>query len=289
MDETHVSKAVLSVSSPGTHICHGNDDLAQKITREANIDVSRICSENPSRLAFFASLPLPSVDKSLEEIDYALDELGAVGFVVMTNAHGVYLGDASLDPVFRKLNERKAILFMHPTQCHVKSNPKMGKPLDEYPAPMLEFFFDTVRAVTNLLLTGTVSRYPAIKFLVSHCGAALPPLVERFSNFSNKILKTSSSMDSDRVKELFKTQFYFDLAGFPFPDLIHGFLRIAPASRLLYGSDYPYTPGEAVQYLGQVMDEELPKIFDHDTIRGIYSGTAKALLDEVKANSKARP
>ncbi len=289
MDKTHVSKAVLSISSPGTHICYGDDDLAQKITREANIDVSQICSENPSRLAFFASLPLPNVEKSIEEIDYALDELGAVGFVVMTNAHGVYLGDASLDPVFKKLNERKAVLFMHPTQCHIKSHPKMEKPLDDYPAPMLEFFFDTVRAVTNLLLTGTVSRYPAIKFLVSHCGAALPPLIERFSNFSTKILKTPNGMDGDQVKELFRTQFYFDLAGFPFPDLIHGFLRMAPASRLLYGSDYPYTPGEAVQYLSEVMDEELPKIFDKDTIREIYSGTAEALLVEAEPNLKARP
>ena len=34
----------------------------------------------------------------------------------MTNAHGVYLGDKVLEPVFEMLHERKALLlFMHPT------------------------------------------------------------------------------------------------------------------------------------------------------------------------------
>ena len=47
-------------------------------------------------------------------------------------------------------------------------------PLSEYPWPMLEFFFDTTRAVVNLLLSGTVDKYPGVQYLAPHCGAALP-------------------------------------------------------------------------------------------------------------------
>ena len=251
------------------------------------MDVAEICAKYPSRLGFFASLPLPSIEGSLEEIDYALDELGAVGFTIMTNIYGIYLGDVSLEPVFRRLNERKAILFMHPTQCHVKGYPDIDMPLADYPAPMLEFPFDTVRAVTNLLLKGTVTRNPNIKFLVSHCGAALPALLERFSNFSMRVLNVEHALSSNDAKHLFEKQFYFDLAGFPFPDQIYGCLRIANESRLLYGSDIPYTPAESVKYLSNVMDEELPKMVEDLKLRDIYSGNAQRLLDEAKENTTA--
>lgn len=252
--------------------------LAAKITRETNQEISDICARYPDRFSFFAALPLPDIDSSLTEIDYALDHLGAVGFGVVTNAHGHYLGDASLDPVFAKLNVRKTILFMHPTTCHSLQDPTVTKPLDKYPSPMLEFMFDTTRAVTNLLLSGTVKKYPNITYLVSHCGAAIPALVERFVSFSMNILGQDGAITSQEVKDLFKTRFYFDLAGAVFPDLIHGYLRVSDTSRLLYGSDYPYTPEKGTAILSDVMDKGLKELFDEKTIEQIYSGNAKALL-----------
>lgn len=276
MDNLGISKAILSITSPGTHLKPGDHALGRKITRETNEQVSQTCSQHPSRFGFFASLPLPDVQASLDEIDYALDNLGAYGFALMTNAHGTYLGDASLDPVFEKLNQRHAIVFMHPTTC-CGSDPAAKKPLDQYPSPMMEFFFDTARAVTNLLLSGTVERNPNITFIVSHCGAVLPSIVERITNFSS-IIKSPSALSSSRAKELFKTRFYFDLAGFPFPDQIHGYLRIGAVSRLLYGTDYPFTPGAVVQQQAKTMDEGLKELFDEQTVKGIYHEHASQLL-----------
>jgi predicted TIM-barrel fold metal-dependent hydrolase len=275
MDKLGITKSILSITSPGTYLQPGNDALARKITRETNEELAQICAQYPSRFGFFASLPLPDIEGSLDEIDYGI-KLGASGFVAMTNAHGQYLGDSSLDAVFKKLNEKNAILFMHPTTC-CGNDPTAAKPLDKYPSPMLEFFFDTTRAVTNLLLSGTVERNPNITFLVSHCGATLPPLVERFTNFA-KVINAPSTLSSDKVKELFKTRFFFDLAGFPFPDLIHGYLRVGDASRLLYGTDFPFTPAPIIEVQGQTMDRGLKELFGEETIKGIYSGHAKKLL-----------
>ncbi|PTB53114.1 hypothetical protein M431DRAFT_145971 [Trichoderma harzianum CBS 226.95] len=275
MDKLGVSKSILSITSPGTYLKPGDDALARKITRETNEELAEICAKYPSRFGFFASLPLPDIEGSLAEIDHAL-KLGASGFAVMTNAHGQYLGDSTLDAVFHKLNEVNAILFMHPTTC-CGSDPAAVKPMNQYPSPMLEFFFDTTRAVTNLLLSGTVERNPNISFLVSHCGATLPPLVERFTSFA-AIINAPSTLNSDQVKELFKTRFFFDLAGFPFPDLIHGYLRVCNESRLLYGTDFPYTPAHMIEIQGQAMDSGLRELFDEETIKGIYSEHAKRLL-----------
>lgn len=278
MDKLNIKQSILSITSPGTHLKAGDFELARQVTRETNDEVARICSRFPERFKFFASLPLPNVEGSLREIDRALD-LGACGFALMTNAQGYYLGDSRFDPVFAKLNERNALIFMHPTQCCSLENPEADWPLAQYPAPIMEYFFDTTRAVVNLLLSGTVTKYGNLTFLVSHCGATLPPLVERFSTFSTRLLKDSASLSSEQAKELFRTRFYFDLAGMPFPDQIHGFLRMSDPSRLLYGSDYPYTPDKFVEELSQTMDQNLQDLFDEGTREKIYSGNAKGLLN----------
>ena len=52
-------------------------------------------------------------------------------------------------------------------------------------------------------------------------------------------------------------QFYFDLSGFVLPDQIHRLLRLVDPSRLLYGSDFRYTPAQNVLELVREMDEGL--------------------------------
>ncbi|KAJ5771662.1 hypothetical protein N7520_002191 [Penicillium odoratum] len=278
MDKINISKSILSITSPGTYLKADDDELANQITQETNDEMAEICAKYPSRFGFFASLPLPDVEGSLKEIDRALDTLGAAGFAIMTNAHGYYPGDPKLDPVFAKLNARKAVIFMHPTECCTPGHADVPKPLDKYPTPMMEYFFDTTRAVVNLLLSGTVTKYHDLTFLVSHCGATIPPLVERFTAFATTILGQKDSLSSTQVKELFRTRFYFDLAGFPFPDLIQGYLTVGDPGRLLYGSDYPYTPEKATIFLSGRMDEGLQELFDDDLIQKIYSGNAREIL-----------
>lgn len=279
MDKINISKSILSITSPGTHLKVDDNELANKVTRETNDEMAEICAKYPTRFGFFASLPMPDVEGSLKEIDRAIDTLGAAGFAIMTNAHGYYPGDPKLDPVFAKLNARKAVIFMHPTECCTPGHAGVPKALDKYPTPMMEYFFDTTRAIVNLLLSGTVDKYQDLTFLVSHCGATIPPLVERFTAFATSILGQKDSLSSTQVKELFRTRFYFDLAGFPFPDLIHGYLTVGDPSRLLYGSDYPYTPEKTSIFLSERMDEGLRKLFDDDLIKRIYSGNAQQILN----------
>ena len=105
MKETNITTAILSISTPGTYLRPFDAPLTKEISRTTNVELSEICAAHPGHFRFFASLPLPSVPDSLAEIDYALDTLGAVGFCVLSNANGVYMGDKALDPIFDKLNE----------------------------------------------------------------------------------------------------------------------------------------------------------------------------------------
>jgi predicted TIM-barrel fold metal-dependent hydrolase len=118
MDRKNIRKTVISISAPGTHLVHNDHVLGTRVTRDANEYMASICRQQPLRFTFFASLPLPAVEESLAEIDYAANELNCAGFTLVTNFHGTYLGDQSMDAVFAKLNSLKAIIFIHSTNCH---------------------------------------------------------------------------------------------------------------------------------------------------------------------------
>lgn len=80
------------------------------------------------------------------------------------------------------------------------------------------------------------------------------------------------------MKETFGKLFYFDLAGMPFPDQIHGLLRFVNSSRLLYWSDFPFTPGVVAGILAKKMDGESRKIWTEEEVNGVLSGNAGRML-----------
>lgn len=285
MEQGNISKSILSITSPGTNLKFNDTEACIRLTRECNEYAADIKTKYPDKFGFWASLPLPDIEASIAEIDYALDVLNADGFVVMTNFHGTYLGDDFLTPVFEALNKRKANIFIHPTSpCtkqHESSPPQLATPMSQYPAPIMEFFFDTARAVVNLFLSKTVAKCPDITFIISHAAGALTPLIARFSVFSGVILPAEQHVTKDDVIAKLNSQFYFDLAGIVFPEQIYGLLPYVGADRITYGSDYPLTPlGLAVQ-LAQDADANVPKHFpDPDDQRLIWNGNAKKIIGD---------
>lgn len=273
MAELDISSAVLSVSTPGVHF--GDDGAARALARSVNEEGARLVHDHPSRFGLFASLPLPDVEGSLEEIDFAFDTLGVDGVVLMTNARGIYLGDGTLDPVFEELNRRRAVVFIHPTSaycpaCH-------GSGLD-FPRAMIEFLFDSTRAVTNLILSGTLARNPYIRLIVPHAGATLPVLAER-------IVAVASGLRFDegsRRDEIFGVlrSLYYDLAGFPLPTMLRALADISEPTRILYGSDWPFTPQHAALQLSEDLDAT--PLIDDEWRAQIFRHNALELLPRLK-------
>ena len=105
---------------------------------------------------------------------------------------------------------------------------------------MLEFIFDTTRAVTQMIVSGTLARHPNIRIVVPHAGAVLPLLASRIETQMEVGLRPDSAAPRDIHDAL--REMWFDLAGSPVPDQLAALLRIADPDHLLYGSDWPFTP-----------------------------------------------
>src|SRR5262249_30832175 len=112
-DKFGIATAILSLSSPGVH--YGDDAAARRLARSSNEVGANTALKYPGRFGLFATLPMPDVDGSLQELAYAMDVLNADGIGLKTNARGIYLGDRKFEPIFDELNRRKTVVFIHPT------------------------------------------------------------------------------------------------------------------------------------------------------------------------------
>ncbi|GFF44976.1 2-amino-3-carboxymuconate-6-semialdehyde decarboxylase [Aspergillus udagawae] len=288
MAQANITKSILSITSPGTFLTPGNDKHARRLARQCNEFAADLKRRHPDKFGFWAALPLPDVEGSLAELAYALDHLDADGVAVFTNAQGVYLGDDTLKPLFRELDRRKTTVFVHPTSPCIRgahgghNDSQPAAPLTQYPNPMFEFLFEEARAVANLFLSGTVDAFPNVTYIISHAGGALPPTIERFSQFASSILGLPLQISSSSVKEAFARSFYFDIAGFVFPDQIYGLLRYVSARSIVYGSDYPYTPAPGVLSVAGTINEHIDDAFpDPRDVQSIFAGNAQRILDRV--------
>jgi 6-methylsalicylate decarboxylase len=238
MDRFGIAVSVLSISSPGVHF--GDDARARVLARQVNDEGHRARVAHPDRFGLLASLPMPDVAGAIEEIGYCYDELGVDGVCLLTNVGGVYLGDASLDPVFDELDRRGARVFIHPTSPACWDQTSFGRP-----RPMVEFLFDTSRAIVNMVLNGTVARHPNIEVIVPHVGATLPMIADRVAGFSRVLPDVDPA--ADVLGDL--ARLHYDLAGFATPRALDALLTMTTPEHLHYGSDFPFTNEVVVEVL----------------------------------------
>ena len=226
MDEAGVETSVLTLAAP--------QPTSAEVVRQTNEAAARIRREHPGRFLFCAALPLPDVSRAIEEVKYALDTLKADGIKLATNVNGQYLGAPELDTLFSVLNERKAVVILHPH----RPDPVNRQVMQQTPLAMQEYLSETTRAVSNMISRNVLARYPNVKVVVPHCGAYLPLAVPRMKSLTPVMQANKMVGEIDWDANL--AALYYDLAGAHSPEVIRMMLTITTPDHLLYGSDYPY-------------------------------------------------
>ena len=226
MDEAGVQTSVLTLAAP--------QPSSAEVVRQTNETAARIRREHPGRFLFCAALPLPNVDAAIREAVYALDTLKADGIKLATNVGGQYLGAPELDTLFSVLNERRAVVILHPH----RPEPVNRQVMQQTPLAMQEYLAETTRAVSNMITRNVLARYNNIKVVVPHCGAYLPLAVPRMKSLTPVMQANKMVAEIDWEANL--AALYYDLAGAHSPEVIRMMLTITTPGHLLYGSDYPY-------------------------------------------------
>jgi len=233
MDQNGVETSIVSVSTPG--VWFGNAQSARTLARKCNEYAAQLVKDYPGRFGFFASVPLPDTQGSLQEIEYALDVLKSDGIVLLTSYDDKWPGDPAYAAVFDELNHRKTIVYFHPTvpSCCRNLIPHVPNVFTEVP-------HDTARAITSLLFSGSFTRLRDIRFIFSHAGGTLPMLADRLWQYGKQMKELADKLPNGIEYELKKL--HYEIASSANAPAMAALKKLVPMSQILFGSDYPFVP-----------------------------------------------
>ena len=254
MDSRRIGKAMLSLTAPG--ITAWRDRERCEMARRVNDYTAELGARAPDRFGNFITLPLPDIEAALRELEHGFDTLKADGVVLLSNYGEAFLGDPMFEPLWQELHSRGAIVFIHPTRTSLPE-------LAGIPAPFVDFPFATTRTAVDMVLKGVLDRYPNMRIILSHAGGFLPFAAHRFATCAETMPAYS---DAETITAGFR-RFYFDTALSSSTSAILGLKAFADPSRILFGSDYPYAPGqEAECYTAQLDANKDLSPHDHAAI-----------------------
>lgn len=276
MERLGIETSVVSISTPGVQLTASPAD-GRLVARAANEEGAELVRDHPGRFGFYAAIPVPDVDGALEEITYAFDTLGAWGVCLLTNTQDVYPGDPRLEPIFAELSRRRSPVLLHPTS----PARAVAGVMDGWSRSMYEYFFDSTRTIINLIFSGTLQRNPGVTLIAPHGGAALPALAQRIER--NVWRANADTAEHGQQYAGFLDSLrscYFDLAGSVLPYQLPSLLSMVDTSRIVYGSDYPFTHEE----LGADLNADLrtTTLLDEGQRQAILRENAFALFPQLE-------
>lgn len=279
MGKFGTESAIVSLTTTqAADMLYDGTEKGRAFARRSNEFAAKMVSDHPRQFGFFAALPMMEPDASLKEIEYAFDTLKCEGVSLFSTTGTKWPGDPLFEPVFTELNRRKSAIFFHPSVANCCRNLVPG-----VNDAVLEFDFDTTRAITSMLYNGTLSRNPDIKVIVNHFGAAVPVLAGRIqdrvpgagSNTPNvKQVGVNEKVPKGVFYEMGKL--YYECAHGTYPAPVAATMKIAPASQYLFGSDYPLEAYETT--VKPIPDLKLPA----DVLAAMDRGNAERLFPRFK-------
>lgn len=229
MDAASIVVQVLSFSAG--NIWHPDLDVRTGLVQQFNDGCAEIVQRHPDRFRLFANVPLPFVDRAMRETERARALPGFVGTSVCTHSSGIPIDDHRWEPLYEMWNDLGLTVFIHPDGfCapEVLGGHFMGWALG---AP----FDDTIAAV-RLMVSGTLERFPRIRWIVPHCGGVLPFLLERIDRVweSYRDLLPEAERPKQNVQGLI-----FDTAS-PSAATIALTADVLTSDQLVFGTDFPF-------------------------------------------------
>jgi predicted TIM-barrel fold metal-dependent hydrolase len=190
----------------------------------------------PDRFRVFAALPLPDVPASIQEVERVLSRTTTAGFGLTTHVGGVPITDERWFPLFERLHDAAATVFVHPDGFCVRG--LLDRELD---IDVGTQFDDTLTAV-RLYRDGVLERFADLTWIVAHLGGTLSFLLERLDEH----------WERDRARRALPQTPGRSLGGLRVDTAGHGPRAVAFAAaalgvdRLVFGSDFPMVNADSL-------------------------------------------
>lgn len=237
MAATGIDREILSTWTD-MH-AHGLDaERGSAWHRLLNESLAAFAQRHADRFSILASGYLPDAARAARELEYAVEELGAVGAVAATNVEGANLGELPLDEYWAAAVELGVPVFLHPAQPNPTPRTRRFA-LNQ----VVQYTVDTTLCVGSLVGAGVLDRFPALALILSHGGGTLPYVIGRFD-----VMFERSDRDATGIAAAAPPSAY--LARLTYDTILHDARALrylaerVGVERLVIGSDDSFPPAD---------------------------------------------
>ena len=277
---------VLTLSLPSPELL-GGPDLSPELARVANDGMAAMVAKWPKKFpAFIASLPMNNVPAALEEMDRAIDKLGARGVQVCTSVNGRPLDEPEFFPVFERVTRKHDLpIWMHPVRPGSRPDyPSEQKSKYEI-WQVLGWPYETSVAMARIVFSGLLEKLPDMRLITHHCGAMIPFLAGRAETLWAQLGSRSADENYDAlIKSMSKKpieyfrMFYADTVLGGSASALRCGLDFFGIDKIVFASDCPFDPENGPMFIREGIRSIEDLNLSEDDKRKIYFGNALKLL-----------
>ncbi len=205
----------------------------QALSRLFNEINAAAARASEGRLIPVATVPMQSMRAAVEELDYAVKQLGIRMVIIDTNINGANLDEEIFRPFFARAAELGVLVQVHPYHERGAAAERLPR---YYLCNLIGNPIETAIAAASLIFGGVLERYPPLNVCLVHGGGALPYLLGRAS-YGYSGIEAAHSVP--KPPEEYFRRFYFDTIVHDARALIFLHDMVGP-DHLMLGTDYPY-------------------------------------------------
>jgi predicted TIM-barrel fold metal-dependent hydrolase len=248
LDEFGDYVQVITLPLPPLEILAG-PDKSPELAREGNDGLADLVKKHDRFLGFAASLPMNNPAAAEKEMTRALDELGAFGIQMYTNAAGKPLDAPEFLPLFEEAARRDIPIWIHPAR---------GADFPDYLTETRSQYeiwwtfgwpYETSVAMSRLVFAGYFDKFPNLKIITHHMGGMIPYFEGRVGYGWDQLGKRTTDVDyvsllksmKKRPVDYFKN-FYADTALFGAAPATKCGFDFFGLDHVIFASDMPFEP-----------------------------------------------
>jgi predicted TIM-barrel fold metal-dependent hydrolase len=254
--------------------------LVSDLTRMANDEMAEMVVKHPDRMVgAIGYVPLNFMDIALLELDRIVKDLHFRGIQVGASVNGKPLDSPEFMPIYEKMEKYDLPILIHPGR---------RKTIPDYPTETLSKYeiyaifgwpWETSAAMTRLVVSHILDRFPRLKFVTHHCGGMVPYFDERISEFySYREMTEKADKELPRPILDYYKSFYADTAlNGSTAGLMCGYSFFGPG-HLLFGTDMPFDGENGAIILRKTIESVERMAISSSEKKMIYESNARKLF-----------
>ncbi len=260
MDQFEDYEQILSLASPPLELA-GGPQISRKLSQIGSDSMAELCTKHPDRFpGFIASIAMNDIDGAVDEVDRAVNDLGAVGIQLYTNVAGKPLDAPEFRPVFERMHELDKPIWIHPAR---------GASMPDYATEDKSLYeiwwtfgwtYESAVCQARLVWSKIMTDLPNLKIIIHHAGGIVPFNAGRVDAGWSLMGARTSWTDYTKLpdelgrshSEIFRS-FYADTASFGAAAPLQCAREFYGVEQMIFASDSPFDPERGPMYIRETI------------------------------------